>query len=126
MTLDEIFNADTGVLNVAMFGSRVVGCATDDSDYDYLVLVENREDTGAWIDMGFEPDHDDPLYGEDFASRRCGNVNLVITDDKDYFRVTLEATWFCKKYKVFDKTDRCKIHEAFRDQHKFLLTLNKG
>lgn len=125
MTLDDLFNDDTGVLNAAMFGSRVVGCATDTSDYDYLVLVENRKETLPWWDMGFKPDIKSPLYSEDFSSWNRESINLVITDDKDYFDVTLEATWFCKKYKVFDKTERCKIHEAFRDQHKFLMTLNK-
>jgi hypothetical protein len=34
--------------------------------------------------------------------------------------VTLEASDFCKKYEVFDKADRCKVHGAFRDQIKAL------
>ena len=122
MTLDEIFNV-RGVLNVALFGSRVVGCAKEGSDYDYLVLVKERPVLDSeWFRLGFEPDTMDPLYGEDFSSWRKGNINLVFTDNPDYFKVTLEASEFCKKYEVYDKEDRCKIHETFRDQQKFLIT----
>lgn len=120
MELNEIFKVK-GVLNVALFGSRAVGCAKENSDYDYLVLVKVRPTTDSyWLKLGFIPDTDDPLYGEDFSSWRKGSINLVFTDDPDYFKVTLEASDFCKKYKVFDKADRCKIHESFRDQQKFL------
>lgn len=123
MDLNEIFE-EKGVLNVALFGSRAVGCAKENSDYDYLVLVRERPaTTSSWFNIyGFTPDVDNPLYGVDFSSWRKGNVNLVFTDNPEYYRVTLEASEFCKKYKVFDKADRCRIHEAFRDQQKFLTT----
>ena len=122
MGLNEIFKVK-GVLNVALFGSRAVGCAKEDSDYDYLVLVRERTCSNCdWIKRGFTPDTQDPLYGVDFSSWRKGDTNLVFTDNLDYFKVTLEASEFCKKYKVFDKADRCKVHESFRDQQKFLTT----
>ena len=122
MELNEIFKVK-GVLNVALFGSRAVGCARENSDYDYLVLVEERPTTRCgWLERGFIPDADDPLYGADFSSWRKGDINLVFTDNPDYFKVTLEASEFCKKYKVFDKADRCRVHESFRDQQKFLTT----
>ncbi len=122
MEIDEIFKAKE-VLNVALFGSRLVGCAKEDSDYDYLVLVRERPCTNScWFELGFTPDTDDPLYGVDFSSWRKGNMNLVFTDNHDYFKVTLEASEFCRKYEVFDKADRCKVHESFRDQQKFLTT----
>ena len=91
MTLDEIFNV-RGVLKVALFGSRVVGCAKEGSDYDYLVLVKKRPVFDSdWSGLGFEPDTMDPLYGVDFSSWRKGNINLVFTDNPDYFKVTLES-----------------------------------
>ena len=123
MELNEIFE-EKGVLNVALFGSRAVGCAKENSDYDYLVLVKERPRTiSGWYDIyGFIPDVDDPLYGVDFSSWRKDNINLIFTDNPEYFKVTLEASEFCKKYKVFDKDDRCKVHEAFRDQRKFWKT----
>ena len=123
MELNEIFE-EKGVLNVALFGSRAVGCAKENSDYDYLVLVKERPCTNSgWFDIyGFRPDVDDPLYGVDFSSWRKDNINLISTDDPEHFRVTLEASEFCKKYKVFDKDDRCKVHEAFRAQRKFWAT----
>ena len=123
MELKEIFE-EKGVLNVALFGSRAVGCAKENSDYDYLVLVKERPCTNSgWYDIyGFRPDGGDPLYGEDLSSWRKGNVNLVFTDDPDYYRVTLEASEFCKRYRVFDKADRCRVHEAFRDQQKLPTT----
>ena len=103
------------------FGSRVVGCATEKSDYDYLVLVPQRP---CLVDMegtGFYPDADDPLYGEDFSSWRKDNVNLVFTDSVEHFNATMEARDFCKNYKVYDKADRCLIHEKFRDAAKYSL-----
>ena len=123
MELKEIFE-EKGVLNVALFGSRAVGCAKENSDYDYLVLVRERPSLhSGWYDIyGFTPDSDNPLYGEDFSSWRKGNVNLVFTDDPDYYRVTLEASEFCKRYRVFDMADRCRVHEAFRDQQKLPTT----
>lgn len=66
---------------------------------------------------GFETDSSDPLYGVYFSSWRSGDVNLVLTDSPDYFGATIRACEFCKKYKVYDKADRCMIHEKFRD-HK--------
>jgi predicted nucleotidyltransferase len=118
MEINEIFKVKS-VLNIALFGSRAVGCAQGNSDFDYLVLVKNRPCTKSeWVELGFEPDVQDPLYGEDFSSWRKGNINLVFTENPDYFKVTLEASDFCKKYEVFDKADRCKVHGAFRDQQK--------
>jgi predicted nucleotidyltransferase len=122
MEINEIFNVK-GVLKVALFGSRAVGCANESSDFDYLVLVKKRPCLPSdWVNLGFVPDVEDPLYGEDFSSWRKGNINLVFTDNPDFFKVTLEASEFCKKYEVFDKADRCKVHEAFRDQQEFITT----
>ena len=111
------------VKKVLPFGSRVVGCATDSSDYDYLVLVGFRPTTGDLCGTGFEPDSSDPLYGEDFSSWKKGDVNLVFTNSEVYFNATLKACEFCKKYKVYDKKDRCEVHEAFRDAAKYESTL---
>ena len=105
-------------IKMAPFGSRVVGCATEKSDYDYLVLVKQRPSTSDMFDTGFEPDSGDPLYGAYFSSWRSGDVNLVFTNSADYFDATVEACEFCKKYKVYDKADRCMIHEKFRDSIK--------
>ena len=41
MEINEIFKVKS-VLNIALFGSRAVGCAKGNSDFDYLVLVKNR------------------------------------------------------------------------------------
>ena len=108
----------TWVKKFQPFGSRVVGCATEKSDYDYLVLVDHRPHTDEMAWTGFKPDADDPLYGEYFSSWKKGDINLVFTDSEGYYEATLEACEFCKKYKVFDKPDRCKIHEVFRDAAK--------
>jgi len=69
---------------------------------------------------GFIPDSSDPIYGVDFSSwRNETGINLVFTDSEDYFNATIEACEFCTKYKVFDKADRCRVHEAFRNAVKF-------
>ena len=103
------------------FGSRVVGCATEHSDYDYLVLVPQRPDGRQMEGTGFVPDAEDPMYGPDFSSWKNGKINLIFTDSKDYFDATVEACAFCKKYKVYDKVDRCKVHEAYRAISKMAL-----
>lgn len=107
--------ASPNFIKMSPFGSRVVGCAKEDSDYDYLVLVRNRPHTDDPMVVGFEPDSGDPLYGQFFSSWRKDNVNLVFTDSEGFFNATLEAVDFCTKYKVFDKADRCRLHEAFRE-----------
>jgi predicted nucleotidyltransferase len=101
--------------SMAPFGSRVVGCATEKSDYDYLVLVHRRPSTRDMDYTGFYPDADNPLYGTYFSSWRKDDVNLIFTDSAEYFNATMDACEFCKKYKVYDKADRCMIHEKFRD-----------
>ena len=106
------------VIKIAPFGSRAVGCATDKSDYDYLVLVKQKPTMDDMHNTGFLPDAGDPLYGEYFSSWRSGDINLVFTDIPGYFDATMEACEFCRKYKVYDKADRCLIHEKFRDAAK--------
>lgn len=102
-------------IKISPFGSRAVGCAKEDSDYDYLVLVRKRPSHGDAIVSGFSVDDKNALYGPIFSSWRKDNVNLVFTDSEDFFNVTLEATEFCAKHKVFDKADRIRVHESFRE-----------
>ena len=106
------------VIKMAPFGSRVVGCATEKSDYDYLVLVKRRPTMREMHNTEYLPDAGDPLYGDYFSSWRFGDTNLVFTDIPEYFKATMEACEFCRKYKVYDKDDRCLIHEKFRDAAK--------
>lgn len=103
------------VKKVLPFGSRVVGCANENSDYDYLVLVGVKPSLECPEVKDFMPDSDDPLYGFYFSSWRKGDINLVFTDSEDFFNATEEALNFCIKYKVYDKKDRCRVHEAFRE-----------
>ena len=103
-----------GFKELAPFGSRVVGCATEHSDYDYLVLVSHRPDGRQMEGTGFIPDAEDPMYGPDFSSWKNGKTNVIFTDSKDYFDATMEACAFCKEYEVYDKVDRCKVHDAYR------------
>lgn len=102
------------IIKFAPFGSQVVGCATEKSDYDYVILCKRRPDEADMEGTGFENDASDPLYGQDFSSWRKGDVNLVFTDSRFFFDAAVEATAFCKKYKIYDKEDRCKVHMAFR------------
>lgn len=37
-------NVDERILRVYSYGSRVYGCNTEDSDYDYVIIVESNED----------------------------------------------------------------------------------
>ena len=113
--------AKCNFITMEPFGSRVVGCATAHSDYDYLVLVPERPSLAQMEGSGFLPDCEDPLYGLDFSSWKNGKTNLVFTDSKVYFDATVEACAFCTKYEVFDKEDRCNLHEVYRSSAKFNL-----
>ena len=112
-TMEEILKKSF-VREFAPYGSRVVGCAKEDSDYDYIVYCTARPTSADMEDTGFEPDSTDPLYGDDFSSWRKGKVNLVFTDKYSFYKASLEACEFCKEYRVWDKEDRCKVHKAFR------------
>lgn len=117
---NKLFSSDTTIHRIQLFGSRFVGCATADSDYDYLVLVDHKPGTDSIFSaLGFEPDTLDPAYGVDFSSWRKGNVNFVFTTDRGYFDATMEAAEFCRKYAICDKGDRIRVHESFRDKYKF-------
>ena len=114
----EVLNKLSGFKRMAPFGSRVVGCATKDSDYDYLVLVKDRPSLPEMEGSGFTPDATDPLYGPYFSSWKKDKINLVFTDNVEYYESTLEACEFCRKYKVYDKEDRCHLHTKFRGERK--------
>jgi len=111
--MESVFK-NISLISMAPFGSRVVGCAKKDSDYDYLVLVKSKPTIHDMRGTGFDPDSGDPLYGKYFSSWRKGDVNLVFTNSKQYYDVTIEACLFCTKYKVYDKAERCMIHERFK------------
>lgn len=103
------------VLSYATFGSRYIGCASEDSDYDWLLLVKDwPKPTDI---LGYEPDaaFDDYYVGSGFRSYRKGDVNLVFTTSESFFHSTKKARDFCYKYQVFDKVDRIMIHDAIRN-----------
>lgn len=108
--------AKLDVISMRLFGSRAVGCAKEDSDYDYLVLVEEIPKLSFLKELGLEQDAKTPdvYLKSGFTSWRFGDINLVFTDDPSHYETTIDACVFCKKYEIYDKADRIKVHEMFR------------
>lgn len=108
--------AKLDIISMRLFGSRAVGCAKEDSDYDYLVLVEEFPKLSFLKGLGLEQDAPtEEVYNTAvFRSWRFGDINIVFTEDLSHYEATTEACDFCKKHKIYDKSDRIAVHEMFR------------
>lgn len=109
---------------VTPVGSRVT-CrpAPQDTDADYLVLCPGNKQIDALLTflanekfvMGGS-ELEDPvahLSGADtFQSFTKGEINLIITQDADFYRKFLAATSVAKKLNLLNKQDRIDLFQA--------------
>lgn len=91
------------------------------SDYDFLVLVKKR-DASRIASLGFKLDdgsaHYDPSEGK-FNSWRRGEVNLIVTDDPDFFDKFVFATKIARSLNLFKREDRVTLFQAILyNKHK--------
>ena len=99
-------------------GSRVI-CNPPplDTDDDYILLCGDQSlrdilETCLLFE-GFRPCTADGDYSnEDFGAYRKGDLNLIVTHDKDYFDGFVKATKLAKKLNLLKKEDRISLFKA--------------
>ena len=114
-------------LAVEPYGSRIVcNPAPTDTDEDWIVLAQNPYVDQTLIKLGFRRSdreysheaHGHPIH----AYRGNGNLNIVVTTDREFFRRTMEATRLARRFNLLDKSDRVALHEVVVDQiHTYIL-----
>lgn len=120
MTIEDIRALVTDIRPV---GSRVT-CNPPpvDTDIDYLVLVTNDQFDSLLPDLfsqGFDIDGSevcdpaDHLSNKDtFQSFSHGDLNLIVTQDSEFFRRFLAATEVAKRLNLLVKEDRVALFQA--------------
>ena len=97
-------------------GSRVT-CSPppDDTDEDWLLLVQSDPST-RFAALGFGQDGSPEFYtGNDeggFRSWRKGDLNVVTTQDPEFFERFLLATHLAKRFNLLVKADRIALFQA--------------
>ena len=114
-------------LAVEPYGSRIVcNPAPTDTDEDWIVLAQNLYVDRTLVKLGFcrsdweysHEAHGQPIH----AYRGNGNLNIVVTTDREFFRRTMEATRLARRFNLLDKSDRVALHEVVVDQiHTYIL-----
>lgn len=99
-------------------GSRVIGGATDESDYDYVVLIEGfgRRINEQIVSLGFVRTNDNTgnnPYGTraSVATYRSGSLNLIVTQSKTAFRAWVRATDVAQAISPETKEERVTIFD---------------
>lgn len=98
-------------------GSRFI-CdpAPTDTDEDYICFQPRYEDK---IDdfhaAGFSSEGHPEFYTENnrgnFRSLRRGDLNLIVTDDHDFYELFRSATALAKRLNLRDKSDRIALFQ---------------
>lgn len=108
------------VLHLDAVGSRVT-CdpAPTDTDEDWLMLVSRFPRDAAFEDLraaGFTQDGNPEFYtGNDaggFRSWRRGDVNVVTTQDEQFYDLFMTATHLAKRFNLLLKADRIALFQA--------------
>lgn len=97
-------------------GSRVTcNPAPTDTDEDYLVFT-SVDAAPALLAAGFTQDGTPEFYtGNDnggFRSFRRGSVNVITTQDMEFFDLFLTATALAKRFNLLAKGDRIALFQA--------------
>lgn len=108
-------------------GSRVIGGATIDSDWDYVLLCEhwNRSLADAIESMGFaqtnNDDHSGDVYGNrmTYKTYRYGKLNLIVCRHRSVFDNWNRATEIAKALRPRTKEQRIQIFDSVFLQTSF-------
>lgn len=89
-------------------GSRVI-CdpPPDDTDYDVVVLKVAPIDLTGWTCESACGE-----YVPQFVSYRRGKVNLIVTDDAEFYDRFVAATRVAKRLNLLKKEDRIALFQA--------------
>lgn len=87
-----------------------------DTDKDWLALVTDGAYPEALIAAGFVQDGMPGFYtGNDnggFRSWRLGEINLITTEDEEFFNRFVTATELAKRFNLLNKKDRIALFQA--------------
>jgi hypothetical protein len=110
--------ARPGVMQVEHVGSRVT-CdpPPTDTDDDWLILgspsgfrgLQRHLESCAFSRGGSDIDHQ-PASG--FLSYKYGEVNVILTDDRNFFEKFMAASSVAKRFNLLDKSDRIALFRA--------------
>jgi hypothetical protein len=103
------------VVKMEYVGSRITcNPAPTDTDEDVLLLTDDKKTLiGDCIEVGFKWDSDaTKSYPDSFVSLRNGTMNLIITDDEEFFKKFMLATHVCKSLNVSPKRNRITVFQA--------------
>jgi hypothetical protein len=110
----------SGVISSAPVGSRVTcSPAPTDTDEDHLVWVAilQRADeilvAAGWVFGGNETSG-----GNDFVSWRKDDVNLIVTDDMEFYGKFMLASNLAKRFNLLDKADRIALFQGVMYGHE--------
>ena len=109
----ELFTLfEENVVEMEYVGSRVTCVpAPTDTDEDVLILTDNlgifvrRCNTAGFKDTG-------SYTGAAFHSLRHGEINLIITNEKEFYDKFMLATHVCKCLNVLDKQHRITVFQS--------------
>jgi len=103
---------EKNVLKLDYVGSRVTCVpAPTDTDEDVLILTDDLSKfvTGC-VKAGFK--ETGSYAGTAFVSLRQGEVNLIITDEGEFYDKFMLATYVCKSLNVLDKQHRIIVFQS--------------
>ena len=103
---------ENNVIKIDYVGSRVTCVpAPTDTDEDVLILTDDLSKfvTGC-VKAGFKKTGS--YAGTAFVSLRQGEVNLIITDEGEFYDKFMLATHVCKSLNVLDKQHRITVFQA--------------
>lgn len=118
------------VVKMEYVGSRITcNPAPTDTDEDVLLLTDNIDTLIAdCIEVGFRWDGDvTKKYPDSFVSLRNGTMNLIITDNEEFFKKFMLATHVCKFLNVKAKIDRICVFQAilYGNEYGGIITTSK-
>lgn len=103
-------------------GSRhILTPPVTDTDEDYLIYSGPYQ-LGVFLERaGFDDEAETAPGAYDtsnnkFTSWRRGDLNLIVTNDREFASLYQVATQICAKFNVQDKADRIAIFEAIVDK----------
>lgn len=112
-------------LAVEPYGSRIVcNLVLTDTDEDWIVLTQAHTVDITLLNLGFkrtDRDYGHEEHGHPIRSYRSGDLNVLVTPDREFFRRTMEATRLATQFNLLKKTDRIALHEVLVDQRYFYL-----
>lgn len=87
-----------------------------DTDEDYIILTKDLKKLHEFLrfhlfDFTSEDKEEYELYGEGFNCYRKGKLNLIVTEDEEFYIKFVRATRLAKKLNLLKKEDRITLFQ---------------